>query len=375
VVRTLKLGRYAVTPPVVLAPMAGITNLAFRRLCREQGAGLYVCEMITTRALVERNPRTLRMVSFEPDESPRSLQLYGVDPRITEDAVRMVVDEGLADHIDLNFGCPVPKVTRKGGGSALPWRRRLFARIVRAAVAAAAPAGVPVTVKMRKGIDDDHLTYVEAGLIAQDAGVAAVALHGRTAAQRYSGQADWEAIATLKRHLDVPVLGNGDIWEADDALRMVAETGADGVVVGRGCLGRPWLFADLVAAFAGRSDRVMPSLGEVAGVMRRHAELLAESMAGERDGCTDFRKHVAWYLKGFPVGSELRRRLAMVSSLAELDDLLGKLDAAAPFPVETLGQPRGRTTSPGRVALPEGWLASRDDDTVPDGAELPDSGG
>jgi nifR3 family TIM-barrel protein len=375
VVSTLKLGRYAITPPVVLAPMAGITNIAFRRLCREQGAGLYVCEMVTTRALVERNPKTLRMVAFEAGESPRSLQLYGVDPEITAAAVRMVVDEGAADHIDLNFGCPVPKVTRKGGGAALPWRRKLFGRIVRAAVAAAAPAGVPVTVKMRKGIDDDHLTYAEAGLIAQDAGVAAVALHARTAAQRYSGRADWDAIATLKQQLDVPVLGNGDIWEADDALRMIAGTGADGVVVGRGCLGRPWLFADLAAAFAGRSERLMPTLGEVAGVMRRHTELLTEAFDSERDGCVDFRKHVAWYLKGFPVGSELRRALAMISSLAELDDLLGKLDVAAPFPVDTLGQPRGRTNSPGKVALPEGWLRDRDSGVVPAGAELDDSGG
>ncbi|WP_239542896.1 tRNA dihydrouridine synthase DusB [Micromonospora terminaliae] len=363
--------------------MAGITNVGFRRLCREQGGGIYVCEMITTRALVERNPKTLRMIAFGADEQPRSLQLYGTDPEITAAAVRIVVERNLADHIDLNFGCPVPKVTRRGGGSALPWRRRLFARLVRAAVAAASPAGVPVTVKMRKGIDDDHLTYVEAGLAAQDAGVAAVALHGRTAAQRYSGTADWDAIATLKQALDVPVLGNGDIWEADDALRMVAHTGVDGVVVGRGCLGRPWLFADLEAAFNGRTERRLPNLGEVAATMRRHAELLVDQFVagarnparGERDGCTDFRKHVAWYLKGFPVGSELRRSLAMIESLAQLDDLLGKLDPTEPFPVETLGQPRGRTNSPGKVALPDGWLASRDDDTPPDGAELDDSGG
>ena len=371
----LQLGSHRIDPPVVLAPMAGITNIAFRRLCREQGGGLYVCEMVTTRALVERNPKTLRMVAFAADESPRSLQLYGVDPAVTAAAVRMVAEEGLADHVDLNFGCPVPKVTRKGGGAALPWRRRLFARIVRAAVAAAAPAGMPVTVKMRKGIDDDHLTFVEAGLLAQDAGVAAVALHGRTAAQRYSGRADWDAIAALKAALDVPVLGNGDIWEAEDALRMLAHTGADGVVVGRGCLGRPWLFADLAAALAGRPERRLPALGEVAAVMRRHAELLTEWLGGERDGCTDFRKHVAWYLKGFPVGAPLRRALAMVSSLGELDDLLGKLDPAAPFPVDTLGQPRGRTNSPARVALPDGWLADRDADAVPDGAELADSGG
>ena len=368
------IGPHRVSPPVVLAPMAGITNVAFRRLCREQGAGLYVCEMVTTRALVERNPKTLRMVAFAGDERPRSLQLYGVDPEVTAAAVRMVVEEDLADHVDLNFGCPVPKVTRKGGGAALPWRRRLFGRLVRAAVEAAGGA-VPVTVKMRKGIDDDHLTYLEAGLAAQDAGVAAVGLHGRTAAQRYSGTADWDAIAALKQALDVPVLGNGDIWEADDALRMVAHTGADGVVVGRGCLGRPWLFADLEAAFAGRPQRQLPRLGAVAAVLRRHAELLTEQFGSEREGCVDIRKHVAWYLKGFPVGAELRRSLAMVSSLAELDDLLGKLDADAPFPVETLGQPRGRTNSPGKVHLPDGWLASRDADTVPEGAELADSGG
>ncbi|MEU4552942.1 tRNA dihydrouridine synthase DusB [Micromonospora violae] len=381
--RPLTLGQHQVWPPVVLAPMAGITNVGFRRLCREQGGGIYVCEMITTRALVERNPKTLRMITFGDDEKPRSLQLYGTDPEITAAAVRIVVERDLADHIDLNFGCPVPKVTRRGGGAALPWRRRLFARLVRAAVAAAAPSGVPVTVKMRKGIDDDHLTYVEAGLAAQEAGVAAVALHGRTASQRYSGTADWDAIATLKQALDVPVLGNGDIWEADDALRMVAHTGVDGVVIGRGCLGRPWLFADLEAAFNGRPERRLPTLGEVAVTMRRHAELLVDQFSagarnparGERDGCTDFRKHVAWYLKGFPVGGELRRSLAMIESLAQLDDLLGKLDPAEPFPVTALGQPRGRTNSPGKVALPEGWLANRDDDTVPEGAEMDDSGG
>ncbi|MET8094070.1 tRNA dihydrouridine synthase DusB [Micromonospora sp. NPDC005220] len=381
--RPLTLGQHQVWPPVVLAPMAGITNVGFRRLCREQGGGIYVCEMITTRALVERNPKTLRMIAFGDDEKPRSLQLYGTDPEITAAAVRIVVERNLADHIDLNFGCPVPKVTRRGGGAALPWRRRLFGRLVKAAVAAASPAGVPVTVKMRKGIDDDHLTYVEAGLAAQEAGVAAVALHGRTAAQRYSGTADWDAIATLKQALDVPVLGNGDIWEADDALRMVAHTGVDGVVVGRGCLGRPWLFADLEAAFNGRPERRLPTLGEVALTMRRHAELLVDQFTagarnparGERDGCTDFRKHVAWYLKGFPVGGELRRSLAMIESLAQLDDLLGKLDPAEPFPVTALGQPRGRTNSPGKVFLPDGWLASRDDDTVPEGAEMDDSGG
>jgi nifR3 family TIM-barrel protein len=405
---SLELGRYTVDPPVVLAPMAGITNAAFRRLCREQGAGLYVCEMVMTRALVERNQKTERMIAFEPDESPRSLQLYAVDPATTRKAVERIVDEDLADHIDMNFGCSVPKVTRKGGGAAIPWRRRLFESIVRSAVDAAAPVGMPVTVKMRIGLDDDHTTFTEAGLIAQDAGAAWVALHARTAAQRYSGAADWDAIGLLKQVLDVPVLGNGDIWEADDALRMMRETGCDGVVVGRGCLGRPWLFADLAVAFgelasrsdkqsgelasrsdkqsgelASRSDkqserrdgRMLPSLGEVAATMRRHAELLAEWYGSEREGVTDFRKHVAWYLKGFPVGTDLRRSLAMASSLAELDGLLAELDASATFPLAELGRPRGRTNAPAPVHLPAGWLDDRDDPTVPDGAEVENSGG
>ncbi len=360
-------------PPVVLAPMAGITNVAFRRLCRQHGAGLYVSEMITTRALVERNPKTLTMIEFAEDETPRSIQLYGIDPDVVGRAVHLIVSENRADHIDLNFGCPVPKVTRKGGGAALPWRIELFADIVTAAVRAAAGA-VPVTIKMRVGIDDEHRTYREAGLRAQDAGVAAVALHGRTAAQHYSGQADWEPIADLVDLLDVPVLGNGDIWEADDAVRMMRETGCAGVVVGRGCLGRPWLFADLAAAFAGRSERILPDLDEVARTMRRHAGLLADWL-GEERGVIDFRKHVAWYLKGFAVGSELRQALATSSSLAQLEDHLASLDLDQPFPAEVLGRPRGRTGSPRPVSLPEGWLADRSARTVPEGAELADSGG
>jgi nifR3 family TIM-barrel protein len=323
---TLKIGPHAVWPPVVLAPMAGITNQPFRTLCRDYGGGLYVSEMITTRALVERDPETMRLIEFGEHERPRSLQLYGVDPDVVREAVTMIVAEDRADHIDLNFGCPVPKVTRKGGGAALPWKRDLLRAVLRNAVHAA--GSVPVTMKMRKGIDDDHLTYLDAGRIAEDEGVAAVALHGRTAAQAYSGQADWDAIAQLKEHVtSVPVLGNGDIWEADDALRMMRRTGCDGVVVGRGCLGRPWLFRSFDRAFAGRPDDRHPTLGEVAAVMRRHAGLMVDWL-GEDKGCRDFRKHVSWYLKGFGVGGETRHRLALVSSLAELDDLLGTLDHA-----------------------------------------------
>ena len=360
-------------PPVVLAPMAGITNVAFRRLCRHHGAGLYVSEMITTRALVERNPKTLQLIEFAPDETPRSIQLYGIDPAVVEAAVRILVEQDRADHIDLNFGCPVPKVTRKGGGAALPWRIELFADIVRGAVRAA-DGRVPVTVKMRIGIDDGHQTYLEAALRAQDAGVAAVALHGRTAAQHYSGTADWAPIAALVQALDVPVLGNGDIWEADDAVRMMRETGCAGVVVGRGCLGRPWLFADLAAAMSGRPERSRPGLGEVSLTMRRHAELLTDWLGGER-GVVDFRKHIAWYLKGFAVGSEIRQALATSSSLAELDHHLARLDLSQPFPAEVIGRPRGRSGSPRAVALPEGWLTDRGSRAVPTGAETADSGG
>ena len=369
----LRIGPHVSETPVVLAPMAGITNPAFRRLCREQGAGFYVCEMITSRGLVERNPLTFRMIAMDPEENPRSMQLYGVDPAAMGQAVRMIVEQDLADHIDMNFGCPVPKVTRRGGGAALPYKRKLFEAIVRAAVDNA--GRVPVTVKMRIGIDDGRRTYLDAAQRAADAGVAAVALHARTAAQRYSGTADWSAIARLRDALpaELPVLGNGDIFSAADALAMVDKTGCDGVVVGRGCLGRPWLFADLEAAFAGRSLPAPPSLGEVAATMRRHAVLLCENMGPDK-GIRDMRKHIAWYLKGFPVGSELRRRLGLVSSIDELDELLAQLDNDQPFPIDAEG-PRGRQGSPGRVVLPEHWLDDPDDPSVPFGAELEHSGG
>ena len=361
--------------------MAGVTNVAFRTLCRELEqarvgtvSGLYVCEMVTARALVERNPATMHMTTFAPDESPRSLQLYTVDPATTYAAVKMVADDGLADHIDMNFGCPVPKVTRRGGGAALPYKRRLFAQIVGAAVRATEGTKIPVTVKFRIGIDDEHHTHLDAGRIAEAEGAAAVALHARTAAQRYSGTADWEQIAQLKRQVQtIPVLGNGDIYDASDALAMMAATGCDGVVIGRGCLGRPWLFAELSAAFTGTPTPTPPTLGEVADIIRRHGRLLADHF-GEDKGMRDIRKHIAWYLHGFPAGSELRRALALVKTFDELDCLLDRLDAAVPFPDAATG-PRGRQGSSARVALPDGWLTDPDDCTVPVGADVMGSGG
>jgi len=374
----LSIGPLHLDAPVVLAPMAGITNTAFRRLCREFGAGLYVSEMITSRALVERTPETMRLIQHHESETPRSIQLYGVDPATVAEAVRILVDEDRADHVDLNFGCPVPKVTRKGGGAALPWKLDLFRDIVEGAVQAA--GAVPLTIKMRKGIDSDHLTYLEAGRIAEGAGVSSIALHARTAAEFYSGHADWSAITKLKETVtSVPVLGNGDIWSGADAVRMVAETGCDGVVVGRGCLGRPWLFGDLAAAFAGEDRVAMPTLGVVAATFRRHAELLVEFFGDEDRGCRDIRKHVAWYFKGYPVGGDLRASLATSSSLQMIDDLLGSLDWDAPYPGEAAEGQRGRAGTPKHPVLPDRWLESRslglDGRTEVAGAELHNSGG
>jgi nifR3 family TIM-barrel protein len=376
--KPLTIGPLELTVPVVLAPMAGITNTAFRRLCREYGAGLYVSEMITSRALVERTPESMRLIRHHESETPRSIQLYGVDPKTVREAVTMLVAEDRADHIDLNFGCPVPKVTRKGGGAALPWKLDLFREIVEGAVQAA--GRVPLTIKMRKGIDPEHLTYLEAGRIAEGAGVGSIALHARTASEFYSGHADWSAIAKLKETVtDVPVLGNGDIWSAEDALRMVAETGCDGVVVGRGCLGKPWLFGDLAAAFQGGVLKAEPTLGEVARAYKRHAELLVEFFEDEGRATRDIRKHVAWYFKGYAVGGETRAALAMSSSLDEIDQLLGRLDHDQPYPGADAEGQRGRAGTPKTPSLPDRWLDSRE---IAEGmraevadAELHNSGG
>jgi nifR3 family TIM-barrel protein len=370
----LAYGPLRVDPPVVLAPMAGVTNAPFRRLCRRFGAGLYVSEMITARALVEGNSKTRKLAEFAPDEDPRSLQLYGVDPRFVGEAVAWLVGEGRVDHVDLNFGCPVPKVTRRGGGAAIPLRPRLLRAIVRAAVANA--GSVPITIKFRIGIDDAHTTFLDAGRIGEDEGCVAVALHARTAAQLYDGDARWEAIAELKNAVrTIPVLGNGDVWEAWDALRMMRETGCDGVVVGRGCLGRPWLFADLASVFAGKEPAPPPVLGAIVEMMLEHAELLA-AWAGEARGLRSFRKHAAWYTKGFRDSARLRERLSRVATLAELRGELAGLDGTEGFPAHALRVPRGKHGGTQRVSLPEGYLDHLDDDTPPPPeAEDPASGG
>jgi nifR3 family TIM-barrel protein len=355
-VAALHLGPLEVWPPVVLAPMAGVTNAPFRTLCRRYGGGLYVSEMVGARGLIEGDATSQLKASFAPDEDPRSIQLYAIDPRDAAGATELLVGQGQVDHLDLNFGCPAPKVTRHGGGAALPWRTDLYASIIAEVVRHA--AAVPVTVKLRLGIDEHHLTYLEAARIAQDLGVAAVALHARTAEQRYGPPADWSTIARLVDTIEVPVLGNGDIWEASDALRMLDETGCAGVVIGRGCLGRPWLFRDLQAAFAGQPIPPAPDLGQVADLLLEHAELLVAAF-GTYTGIRELRKHTSWYLQGFPVGGVLRRSLNQVDSLDQLRELLGGLDRDVPFDEAVRRQPRGHTTRPKRIALPHGWLDSR----------------
>ncbi|WP_187370903.1 tRNA dihydrouridine synthase DusB [Corynebacterium bouchesdurhonense] len=381
--QALRIGGIELDSPVILAPMAGVTNMPFRVLCREieeeltgTSSGLYVCEMITARAMVERNAKTLHMTTFADVETPRSMQLYTVDPKYTYEAVRMIVEENIADHVDMNFGCPVPKVTRRGGGCAIPFKRRLYANIVGAAVRAAEGSGVPVTVKFRIGIDAEHHTHLDAGRIAAEQGASAVALHARTASERYSGSAHWDEIANLVEHMaptGIPVIGNGDIFAADDASRMMEQTGCHGVEVGRGCLGRPWLFAQLGAQLRGEPIPPEPTLGEVARIIYRHAELLSLH-DGESHACRDIRKHTGWYLRGFPVGGEFRKQLAQVASLAQLRSLLDAIadsDAVA----EAADDARGRQGSPSKVALPEGWLDDPEDDTVPVGAEIESNGG
>ncbi|MFT8704757.1 MAG: tRNA dihydrouridine synthase DusB [Bifidobacterium sp.] len=357
----IDLGGIHIDTPVMLSPMAGVTNWPFRVLCEEFGPnGLYVAEMITARALVAKNPKAFRLCRFAPSEHPRSLQLYGVNPEITRQAAAMVVDGNMADHVDLNFGCPAPKVTRHGGGSALPWKLDVFAELIRRVISVCEPAGVPVTAKIRVGIDHEHETFLEAGRIAQEEGCAAVTLHARTTAEYYGGHADWNRIGELAQELSIPVFGNGDIWTAEDALAMMYQTGCAGVAIGRGCQGRPWLFADIANAFSGSSARVNPTLGQIGQIISKHARLLTDFYDGdEKMAVHDLRKHVAWYLKGFPVGGEVRRQFMECESVADVDAKVADFDQDTPFPMAIADQPRGRVRYARKVHLPYGWLDSR----------------
>jgi len=363
--------------PVVLAPMAGVTNIPFRAQCRKFGPGLiYVSEMVMATALVHGNEKTQKMVAFGDDEDFRSLQIYGSDPEFVSRAVRQLCEQDIADHIDMNFGCPAHKVTRKGGGAAVPVKRNLTRAIMRAAVKAAEPYGVPITCKFRIGISDDLVTFLDTGKAAEDEGIAMIALHARTAEQHYAGHAQWDRIAELKQTVtSIPVLGNGDIWEASDAVAMINHTNCDGVVIGRGCLGKPWLFRDLVDVFSGREVLAAPTLGFVLDVMVEHAQGLMQVM-GDDFGIRNFRKHCGWYLTGYPVGAEVRRAFSTVHSLEQLREIASRLDREMRLVDGGERLARGHTNGPIKVVLPDGYLDNRDDMTVPDdGREMALSGG
>jgi tRNA-dihydrouridine synthase len=327
----LRIGPIELAAPVVLAPMAGVTDHAFRTLCRSFGPGLlYVSEMITARAFVEGGAKTIAMLPRADEPAPRSVQLYGAAPDTMYEAVRRLVDGHGIQHIDVNFGCPVPKVTRKGGGAALPVRRRLFRDIVAAAVRATTIDNVPLTVKFRIGVDDSTVTYLDAGRIAEQEGVA-----------------------------------------------MMTTTRCDGVVIGRGCLGRPWLFAALLGRAGTGCDptsAASPALGFVLDVLARHADLLVAD-AGETNAMRTLRRHVGWYLQGYPVGELVRRELRLAESRRVFDELLAPLDPTLRQVPDAAWLPRGRTDGPGQVVLPERWLDLVDDPTPPVGAELGGSGG
>jgi nifR3 family TIM-barrel protein len=358
----LLLGELSIWPPVILAPMAGVTNSAFRRICQRYGAGLCESEMISARPLVDNNPKTWDLATFHADERPRSIQLYAAEPDYVGRAIERLVAENWVEHIDLNFGCAVPKVTRQGGGAALPHRPKLLERILTRAVLAA--KNLPVTAKFRLGLTDATLNYLETGMIAERSGCSAVTLHARTAEQYYDGQARWAAIAELKSRLSIPVIGNGDIWEAADALQMMRSTGCDGVAVGRGCLGRPWLFDDLARMFAGQRPGAPPRLGEVVDVMREHLMLLVESV-GESRAIPSFRRQATWYTKGFRGSCELRDDLVLAATLDEFLAVLSQVDRQLEYPRNVLRAPRGKNSRQKALALPDGYLQD------PDAAALP----
>jgi len=385
----LRLGStMSIWPPVVLAPMAGITSYPFRSLCREFGAGLYVSEMVLASGVARDHAcrKTSVISSFHELESPRSVQLYGVNAETLSRATERLVAEQRVDHIDLNFGCPVRKVTRCGGGASIPARPRVLRKLVRAVVSAA--GSVPVTAKFRIGLTDHLTTSLDSGKICEEEGLAAVSLHARTAAQLYDGNANWDAIAELVGAISIPVIGNGDIWTADDALKMMKHTKCAGVMIGRGCLGRPWLFRDLARAFDGDSlDSIRqdsaPPLASVIAVMRDH---LTRSLAwfgmhgqSEHSVVCSMRKHWKWYLTGFDTNPRDLGRLMEATSADAVHralDCLSASAAAVRLNASAAIGPRGKGIAPSSsrsstfnsVSLPAGFLQTLDDDV-----ELPPS--
>ena len=313
----LMIGDVTLNNNIILAPMAGVTDLPFRLLCSEQGAGMCGMEMVSAKAILYNNKNTEALLEIHPGEGRVSLQLFGSDPKILSEMAKRIEDKPF-DILDINMGCPVPKVVNNGEGSALMLQPGLAGKIISAVARAITK---PVTVKIRKGFDEAHINAVEIAKIAEDAGAAAVAIHGRTREQYYTGKADWEIIARVKENVSIPVIGNGDIVDGESAARMIEQTGCDGAMVGRAARGNPWLFKQIAAYLKDGTVLPKPTAGERREMMLRHARLQLE-YKGEYTGVREMRKHVAWYTAGIPNSARLRQNVNMVESFEELEAMI-----------------------------------------------------
>ena len=316
-IKPLKVGSVTLPNNLILAPMAGVTDLPFRLLCKEQGAGLLCMEMVSAKAILYKNRNTESLLEIDPRENPVSLQLFGSDPEIISKIAHQIEDKPF-DILDLNMGCPVPKIVNNGEGSALMKNPKLAGEIIRETVKA---IDKPVTVKIRKGFDDEHINAVEMAKIAEDAGAAAVAVHGRTREQFYSGRADWDIIRQVKEAVSIPVIGNGDLLTAEDVIAMEAQTGCDGFMIARGAQGNPWIFRQILHYFETGEHLAKPTLEEVTQMILRHARMMLE-FKGEYIGIREIRKHAAWYTAGYPNSARLRVAINNVESFEALEELL-----------------------------------------------------
>ena len=321
-IKKLQIGNVTLQNNLILAPMAGVTDLPFRLLCKEQGAGLLCMEMVSAKAILYRNKNTEELLTIDPRENPVSLQLFGSDPEIMSEIAKQI-EERPFDILDINMGCPVPKVVNNGDGSALMKNPKLAGQIIEKTVRA---INKPVTVKIRKGFDDAHINAVEMAHVAQESGAAAVAVHGRTREQFYTGSADWDIIRQVKEAVSIPVIGNGDIKTAEDVIAMERQTGCDGFMIARGAEGNPWIFSQILHYFQTGEKKERPDFDEVTEMLLRHARMQLE-FKGEHVGIREIRKHAAWYTAGYRNSSRLRGRINEVESYGQLEELFREVQS------------------------------------------------